>query len=86
MKPKQPHPGDTPAFRRILWLTKNWKLWDGYGPHQNNWLTIEQDLLQRMKEANLFEQNTTLLDVSFERLIGKARRMIGSRYPSKEKK
>lgn len=58
--------------KRINWLIRNRKLWDGYNADLN-WLEIEQVLLARMKAAKLFHPSVTLLDVSFDFLIMKAK-------------
>lgn len=59
--------------KRIEWLIAHRRLWSSYHPHSASWWEIEKLLFTKMKKAGLFDKHTTILDVSFEYLIGKAK-------------
>lgn len=62
--------------KRIKWLVKHRKLWQAYHPRSSSWWEIEKLLFAKMKEEDLFDRHTTILDVSFEYLIEKARKKM----------
>ena len=62
--------------QRINWLIAHRRLWRSYSPRSANWWEIEKLLFTKMKAANLFSVHTTILDVSFEYLIEKARKKM----------
>lgn len=71
--------------RRVNWLKKNRGLWDGYHPDLPHAHVIERQLLTLMKEKNLYTPGTTILDVSFNHLINKARGRNGITFGRKKK-
>lgn len=70
--------------RRVNWLKRNRKWWDGFHPDLPSAHVIEKQLLTLMKDRGLFAPNITILDVSFSHLINKARGRKGITYGKKK--
>lgn len=66
-------------------MKRNRPIWDGYSvdlPHAH---VIERQLLTLMKEKNLYTPGTTILDISFNHLINRARGRKGITFGRKKK-
>lgn len=69
--------------RRIAWLKRNKKYWEGYDANLPGSFAVEKLLLDKMKKVGLYKPNATVLDTSFPNMINKIRTAGRPKKPKK---